>query len=120
MLTEAAVPGNGRWIELSFDEHLDTANPPAAGAFAVTADGVSVAFLGVFVSNLADGNVLLTPLSRAIGRGQSVTVTYTDPSGGDDTAAVQDALGNDTPSFTTGEGGVPAVNNSTVDSSRRC
>ena len=113
MLTEAAVPGSGRWIELSFDEHLDTANPPAAGAFAVTADGVSVAFLGVFV---ADGNVLLTPLSRAIARGQSVTVTYTDPSGGDDTAAVQDALGNDTPSFTTGEGGVPGVvNNSTVD-----
>ena len=49
-------------------------------------------------------------LSPAITFGQDVIVSYTDPTTGDDTTGViQDAAGNDTASFTTGSGGVPAV-----------
>ena len=51
-------------------------------------------------------------LSPAITYGQVVTVSYTDPTTGDDTSGVlQDAAGNDVASFTTGSGGVPAVVN---------
>ena len=54
-----------------------------------------------------------------IAQGQAVTVTYTDPSGGDDDDALQDA-GNDAADFTTGEGGVPAVvNESTASTAPR-
>ena len=48
----------------------------------------------------------------AITHGQTVTVSYNDPTTGDDTSAVlEDAAGNDVASFTTGSGGVPAVVN---------
>ncbi len=47
-------------------------------------------------------------------RRQDVIVTYTDPTGADDAAAIQDASGNDAADFTTGEGGVPAVTNSST------
>ena len=49
-----------------------------------------------------------------IRQGQVVVITYTDPTTGDDTLAIQDAAGNDAASFTTGMNSVPAViNNST-------
>ena len=44
-------------------------------------------------------------------RGQTVVVSYTDPTSGDDANAIQDTAGNDVASFTTGSGGVPAVIN---------
>ena len=50
-------------------------------------------------------------LDRLIYQGQTVTVTYTDPTSGDDAAAIQDSDGDDAASFTTGEDGVPAVKN---------
>ena len=50
-----------------------------------------------------------------IKRGQTVVLSYTDPTAGDDTVALQDIAGNDVASFTTGMSGVPAVtNDSTV------
>ena len=46
-------------------------------------------------------------------------VTYTDPTAGDDANAIQDTAGNDAASFTTGVGGLIAVdNNSTVPDTR--
>ena len=63
----------------------------------------------------ADGKVRkleLKNLSPAtITHGQVVTVSYTDPTAGDDDNVLQDAAGNDVASFTTGSGGVPAVVN---------
>ena len=38
-------------------------------------------------------------------------MTYTDPTGGDDARAIQDAAGNDVETFTTGMNSVPAVTN---------
>ena len=49
-----------------------------------------------------------------IRQGQVVVVTYTDPTTGDDTRAIQDVAGNDHASFTTGMSGVPAVTNSST------
>ena len=54
-------------------------------------------------------------VSPAIRQGQTVVVTYTDPTAGDDANAIQDTAGNDAASFTTGVSGVPAItNNSTL------
>ena len=116
VLTKADVAGTGRSIDLIFDENLDkdlTRLPPS-GAFAVTADEVTVTVGRVLPTGNAD--FISIQVSPAIERGQAVTVTYTDPTAGDDTAAIQDEAGNDAADFTTGEDDVPAVtNNSTVD-----
>ena len=54
---------------------------------------------------------LFLAVSPVIRAGQTVVVTYTDPTAGNDANAIQDAAGNDVASFTTGADGVPAVNN---------
>ena len=90
---------------------------PPTNAFSVTAGGNAVALQlastgGVGVT---DAIRLFVADSATIYTGQTVVVTYTDPSASDDTAAAQDTAGNDAASFTTGTSGVPAVtNDSTV------
>ena len=62
----------------------------------------------------------LTVQTGTIKQGQTVVVSYTDPTTGDDTVALQDSAGNDVASFTTGMSGVPAVtNDSTVVTTTR-
>ena len=95
-------------MRIQFNEALDgaTGRTPPKSAFAVTADGFPTDFDTVSVSGQP---VVLQGFSPTIKQGQTVTVTYTDPGAGDDTAAIQDLAGNDVGSFTTGEDGVPAV-----------
>ena len=108
----------GATIELTFDEAFDVvaaATIVPATAFSVTAAGNSVT-VGSITLGLDPGNIYkrikLEGLSPAITHGQTVIVSYTDPTAGDDTTAViEDAAGNDVASFTTGSGGVPAVIN---------
>ena len=118
-LESATVNAVGKIITLEFDEavsQVGTGLPPT-NAFSVTAGGNAVALQlastgGVGVT---DAIRLFVANSATIYTGQTVVVTYTDPSASDDTAAVQDTAGNDAASFTTGTSGVPAVtNNSTV------
>ena len=111
ILTKAVVNRTGTSIELVFDENLDrdAENLPQSGALTVTADEVAVMVGEVFASGLSDSISFL--VSPKIQRGQTVIVTYTDPTAGDDTAAIQDEAGNDAASFTTGEDDVPAVTN---------
>ena len=100
---------------LLFDELLDgnVGHSPPTNAFAITADGAAITVGGAFP--LIDGRFQLSSLTPQIYQGQTVTVTYTDPTAGNDEAAIQDEAGNDASSFTTGEDGVPAVtNNSTL------
>ena len=83
-------------------------------AFSVTADGNSVTIGDISVVRETNGTYKryrLTELSPTITYGQAVIVSYTDPTTGDDTTAIEDAAGNDVASFTTGAGGVPAVIN---------
>ena len=96
---------------LVFDELLDENlnNVPLTIAFAITADGVAIT-VGIAFP-LIDGRFQVSSLAPQIRQGQTVKVVYTDPTGGDDTKAIQDAAGNDASDFTTGEDDVPAVTN---------
>ena len=117
-LKSATVNALGKIITLEFDEavsQVGTGLPPT-NAFSVTAGGNAVALQlastgGVGVTDA----IRLFVDSPTIYTGQTVVVTYTDPTASDDTAAAQDTAGNDAASFTTGMSGVPAVtNDSTV------
>ena len=112
-LTSATVSESGESIALVFSEDLQSSNLPLASAFTVTA-GVTA----VTVSAVAAGitlDVLQITVSPLIGQDVAVVVAYADPTTDDDASAIQDTVGNDTPDFTTGSDGVPAVtNNSTI------
>ena len=120
-LVSATVGAAGNAVALVFDEDLDLPSNNAdarrflarlASAFAVTADGAGVAVSGLTASS-ADQLTLVLP--GVIFQGQAVTLTYTDPTPGDDAVALQDILGNETPTFTTGRNGVPdVINNSAI------
>ena len=58
-----------------------------------------------------DNQLKLSDLDPLIRKGQTVTVSYTDPSPGDDTIAIQDEAGNDAASFAN----VEMLNNSDAD-----
>ena len=112
-LSSAIADALGDKIALDFSENLDTsagASPPAS-AFSVSADGASIVVGSVAILSATPDRVQLLSLDPLIYQGQTVTVTYTDPTSGDDASAIQDAAGNDAASFTTGEDGVPAVTN---------
>ena len=119
ILTEAYIEGpSGNRAILVFDEILDATNQAAVGDFEVTADGAPIAIGGATVTNLSRDRVFLTSLSPVVYQGQTVTVTYTDPTSSNDANALQDEAGNDAASFATGEDDVPAVtNDSTVEPS---
>ena len=106
----------GNQIYLTFNENLDFSSgaAPPASAFSVSVDGVAIA-VGGATRGLNAKELWLLQFDSTMYQGQNVTVTYTDPTTGDDAAAIQDGDGDDTPSFTTGVDGVPAVvNNSNV------
>ena len=103
---------------LFFDELLDgnVNHVPSTSAFAITADGVAITVGSVFP--IGGIQIRLGSLAPQIYQGQTVIVTYTDRTAGNDANAIQDEAGHDAASFTTGEDGVPAVtNNSTLEPS---
>ena len=91
-------------------ENLDLSNLPPASAFTVTVGGSAVSVTAVGRHPDFNDTVQIT-VSPVVRQGQAVVVAYADPTAGDDANAIQDAVGNDTASFTTGSGGVPAVTN---------
>ena len=107
-LLGARVDSAGTTIALVFNETLAGASAPAISAFSVTAGGATVR-----PGSLSFGlsTVTLADVTPAITVGQTVIVSYTDPSAGNDALALQDNVGNDVESFTTGEGGASAVIN---------
>ena len=96
----ATVPLAGGTLDVVFDNVPDdgAGRTPAAERFAVQADGMDVAVSSVTVT-ASDKQVSLT-LSTTIKDDQRVTVSYRDPTAGDDTAALQSPAGVDAPSFT--------------------
>ena len=104
------VGSSGDVLSLAFDGALGTSNPPAASAFSLTADGYAIAIGGVSVDSTATvGGVTLTGLSPAVRQGETVSLTYTDPTTGNDTNALQSTTGADVRTFT-----VTLTNASTV------
>ena len=116
-LESATVAADGTTIDLVFDEPYNAASTQTflTIPFSVTAAGSTVTIGDLSVVRDADlkyRTIQIKGLSPAIKYGQDVTVSYTDPTTGDDTTAViEDAAGNDVASFTTGSGGVPTVVN---------
>ena len=106
----ATVPAAGGTIDVVFNHAPDSraGRRPAASSFTVEADGVPVGVSGVAVSG-PDKRVRLT-LVTTVKQGQSVTVSYRDPTTGDDTAALQAVTGEDAASFSDYQ----AANGSTV------
>jgi uncharacterized repeat protein (TIGR02059 family) len=84
---------DGSSLVMAYDEAIDPFNPPAAGAFTVKIAGSTVAVNAVSIDS---GNATVTlTLGTAALNNQAVTVAYKDPTADDDTAAIQDARGND-------------------------
>ena len=111
-LSSATVSAAGTFIQLNFSENVDRTNRPPASAFPVTADGIGVTVSAVSSAAALD-ELRVTP-SPVIRAGQVVVISYTDPTTSDDANAIQDTLGNDAASFTTGSNSVPAVTNSST------
>ena len=109
-LTGASTNAAGTLVKVEFSSTLISGpfEVASANAFTVTVDGVprtvSQATTG------SKGGVGLSGFGSTIRQGQTVTVSYRDPTKGDDTEAIQDIAGNDVPSFTD----YPVTNNSTV------
>ena len=87
----AVMSSDGRSITLTYDEVLDDGNGPGTGDFTVTVDDVSAEPSQVSLS----GRTVLLQLGTGVKSLQDVSVSYTDPTGGDDANAIQDAAGND-------------------------
>ena len=113
-VVSVTVASTGSDVYLVFDEGLDGTAGAAlpSSAFSLTVAGQAVT---IHNYNFHEAEMTLTVQSGTIKQGQTVVVSYTDPTAGDDTVALQDSAGNDVASFTTGMSGVPAVtNDSTV------
>lgn len=95
--SSAKVVGATLTVYFSDTNGLDSTNPPATTAFAVTVAGASRSVSSLIVGG-SERYALLT-LASAVTTGQAVTVAYTDPSAGNDAAALQDMAGNDLATF---------------------
>ena len=98
--SSAQVPSSGTHLYLTMSETLDLGSSglPPASAFTVTADGTTVIVTEVQTRPGVTNGVSLR-LARAIYIEETALVGYTDPTAGNDTAALQDDDGNDAPSF---------------------
>ena len=89
----------GDEISLGFTRAIDPEDLPATSAFAVTVDGTQATVSGVRVSR-SDPNAIVLDVTPAISASaQAVTVTYSDPTAGDDEQALQNRSGVDAESF---------------------
>ena len=116
-VVRVAVPSSGTQVELDFDEDLDenVSGTLLVSVFSLTVDGQAVTIADYQFQDVTLFLYVPTGTSK-IKQGQTVVLSYTDPTATDDTVALQDIAGNDVASFTTGMSGVPAVtNNSTVN-----
>ena len=110
-LVSAVVENSGDTITLTFDENIDSSSLPFPlhWAISITADDESVDFSSSASGASGATTIALREFSPLITPGQSVVVSYADPTPGDDEEAIQDTAGNDAASFA-----VTATNNSTT------
>jgi len=112
-LVGAEVAVSGDELALAFDEELAGVDSLLAlldSALSVSADGEPVPVGDAHGGLERIGRRLRVFLARAVTRGQTVVVSYADPTPGDDEVALQDLAGNDLASFTE-----TATNNSAVE-----
>jgi uncharacterized repeat protein (TIGR02059 family) len=106
----ASAAVDGATLVLTYTElnRLNATSVPAATAFAVTVEGSSRGVIAVSVDD--DARTVTLTLASGVGRGEAVTVAYTDPTSGNDVNAIQDMRGNDAATL-----GETIVTNNTPD-----
>ncbi|MEW6445408.1 MAG: ExeM/NucH family extracellular endonuclease [Pseudomonadota bacterium] len=82
---------DGSTLTLTYSEAINATNKAPASAFSVNIGGTSVTPTSVAVS----GSTITLTLPSAVTSGQSVLISYTDPTAGNDVNATQDTIGND-------------------------
>lgn len=87
-----------QFFTISFDVALDAAHPPLISAFDVQVNGTGVTVTGVSIDSAAK-TVTLTLGGSTLLPGDIVDFVYTDPSGANDTNAIQGTDGADAASF---------------------
>ena len=92
-----AATVDGTTLTVTFDEALDPASVPPGSAFTVTVGGTAVALASPDPVAVRGRTVTLT-LASAVPPGDTVTVSYTVPTGGG-ARPVQDTVGNDAVGF---------------------
>jgi len=102
----AVINSAGTQITLTYSETLSASPSPATSAFAVSDSGTAVTVSSVPIS----GSTITLSLASIINSGRVVTLSYTDPTAGDDVSAIQDFVGNDAASLSSQN----VTNNSTV------
>jgi uncharacterized repeat protein (TIGR02059 family) len=112
--SSAAISSSGDSLDLNFNENL-VETTAATSQFTVSrtrfaGSSETIAVLSVSAS----GSTITLNLAGTVFAGDTVTVSYVDPSGSDDSNALQDLVGNDVASFSN----QPATNNSTVKQSQ--
>jgi hypothetical protein len=92
----ASVAANATSVVLTYTDanNLDATNKPPVSAFAVSGATSGSHTINSVAVNAAAKTVTLT-LGTAVTTGESLTVTYTDPTAGNDALAIQDVSGND-------------------------
>ena len=103
--SSSAVSSDGTQVVLTYNEALSATTAPTS-AFTVLDAGSAVAVS----SATASGSAVTLALGSTINIGRVVTVSYSDPTAGDDANAIQDLVGNDAASLTSQS----VTNNSTV------
>ena len=93
----AATSTSGDVIYLTFDKELSSSTPPLS-SLTLLVDG-SEMMVGSFVINEANPTRATIDPRGWIYAGEVVTLSYADPTDGDDISAIQDTNGNDTGSF---------------------
>ena len=97
LVTLDAATVDGTTLTVTFDKALDPASVPPGSAFTVTVGGTAVALASPDPVAVRGRTVTLT-LASAVSPGDTVTVSYTVPTGGG-ARPVKDTLGNDAVGF---------------------
>ncbi len=102
--TEAAAPGLssvgvvGSELQLSFNEEMSGGSLPLASAFQIVVNGVTLTSTDYTVAG-AEGETVRINLPASAATAATISVSYTDPTSGNDGRALQDINGNDAASF---------------------
>ena len=96
-LSRGAVDFYGTEISLWYNKGLLRSHPPSVNQFRVTANDQEIRVLTL--DQYTNGVLEMGTLSRTIRRGETVRVSYTDPTSGNDEFAIQDLNGRDAESF---------------------
>ena len=94
----AATSTNGSEITITFSESLKPLGPALAELFTLKVNGSPVPN-GITVGAARGGNTVALTLASPVVVGQTVTVSYEDPTTDDDFLAVDDEVGNDAATF---------------------